>query len=209
MRTVMRTYGSYYLDAYIEHHPWIFWLGGGAIAVWLMLNVIEGILESRAAKKADAEESSAEQDEPSATWIPEDAKNVDILVFHYTVEDGKTTPVDREDAISRYINYGVSAYSDSENLYISTLDEEYAIRLDSLKAIRTENEKIAIPDWNKDVPPTQGEYKPYKLSVDNLDRITLPHYHVIEFTNANEQWGLYFPCYELPAFEALTGLKAE
>jgi hypothetical protein len=34
-------------------------------------------------------------------------------------------------------------------------------------------------------------------------------YHVLELEQNGEEWGIWFPPYELPAMEALTGLKAE
>ena len=30
----------------------------------------------------------------------------------------------------------------------------------------------------------------------------------LELEHEGETWGIYFPCYELPVFEELTGLKA-
>lgn len=32
-------------------------------------------------------------------------------------------------------------------------------------------------------------------------------YYILELEYGQETWGLWFPCYELSAFEALTGLK--
>lgn len=209
-RIYMLPSGDIYMSEYLKRKPWIFILGGAAILIWLVLNVVEGILESRAAKLAEAEaENDLESEASDIIEVPENAVSVDILVFNYTVTDGEVQTVAHEDAISAYFNYGVSAFSDENNLYVCTLDEKYAIPLSSLIAIHTVDEEIAIPDWNKDVPPTQGIYKPYKLSVDNLDRITFKPYHIVELDHNGEKWGIYFPSYELPAFEALTGLKAE
>ena len=73
----------------------------------------------------------------------------------------------------------------------------------------TVNEKIAVPDWNKDTPPTKGEFKQFELTVDNLNRIIVPGYHILELDCNGEKWGIYFPCYELPTFESITGLSAE
>ena len=34
-------------------------------------------------------------------------------------------------------------------------------------------------------------------------------YHILELEHGGENYGIYFPCWELPVFERLTGLNAE
>lgn len=52
-------------------------------------------------------------------------------------------------------------------------------------------------------------YKAYKLSEGDNGLIYCKPYYILELDRAGERWGIYFPCYELPAFERATGLTAE
>ena len=54
-----------------------------------------------------------------------------------------------------------------------------------------------------------GEFKQYKLGVTYIGTIIVKPYHILEIERNGTLYGIYFPCYELATFEALTGLKAE
>ena len=210
VRTYFGISGQSYVTYYFDRYPWAFYLGGAFILIWMAINIAEGILESKAKKREEAENGGEVFDESAsdAMNIPDDVAHTDILVFCYTVANGETVAVADEEALSSYSNMDVRAFADSENLYLATLEDKYAFPLESLRGIRKVDEEIAIPDWNKDVPPTKGEYKKYGMSVDNLDRVTLSPYYVLELEREGEEWGIYFPCYELNTFESLTGLHA-
>lgn len=63
--------------------------------------------------------------------------------------------------------------------------------------------------WNKDEAYNKGVYKQYKLVEDNLGRVSGKNYQILELNSGGKRWGIYFPCYELPVFEEITGLKAD
>lgn len=63
--------------------------------------------------------------------------------------------------------------------------------------------------WNKDEAYNKGVYKQYKLVEDNLGRVSGKNYQILELNSGGERWGIYFPRYELPVFEEITGLKAD
>ena len=201
---------EYYRDA-----PWLFWLGGGITAAWLVLNIIDIILEGirEAAVKKEKEEAldrGVNDYGKEILGIPEDAENLDVIAFNYVIKDGAPLAVaSGEDAMFAHFNCSMMAFSDDGNLYLASTEEKYAFPRASLKAIRRVDESIALPDWNKDTAPTVGIYKQFGMSVDNLDRITVPHYYILELEKNGEAWGIYFPLYELSVFEKLTGLKAE
>lgn len=190
--------------------PVIIALAIAFLVLWMALNVIEGSLIEKSAADEEEEDGNDPSDISDSLDVPEDAENVDLLAFNYTVTDGDITPVTSdEDAISEYFNCSMSLFADEERIYLASLDEKYAFDRSAITAIRTVNESISLPDWNKDVSPTSGIYKKYGLSVDNLDRITVSRYHILEVERDGEAWGVYFPSYELPIFERITGLKAE
>lgn len=80
---------------------------------------------------------------------------------------------------------------------------------DALRGIRKVSKRIRIEGWNKEEPCNQGRYKAYKLSEGDNGLIYCKPYYILELDRAGERWGIYFPCYELPAFERATGLTAE
>ena len=180
--------------------------------IWFSLTMVESHLENKRAANEHAEEIEDElsEEEGETIELPENSKNVDLLAFNYVLEYGKPKAVMATDeSASEYFNCPMDIFADEEKLYIASLDEKYALERAWLTAIRKVEEKIALPDWNKETPPTKGEYKQYGITMDNLGRIIIPSYYILEFEYNGEKWGIYFPNYELPVFEEITGLRAE
>ena len=197
-----------------KNAPWIFWTGGGCLLLWLALTIVgsakeKEVVESEAAKKAVSELDEAVENVYEILEVPEDAENVDILAFNYKLKDGEPVPKERPFAMTTFFNIDLKVFSDGEYLYLTTAGEKYAFALSSMKAIYTVKKRILIPDWNKDTPPNKGEYKPYKMAFNNLECVSLKNYHILVLEREDEEWGIWFPCYELPVFEKLTGLSAQ
>ncbi len=141
--------------------------------------------------------------------VPEEANYTEVLAFKYIEKDGKIAPKASMSDFSEYMNMEKLMFSDGENLCFAETDGKYAIPLSSLKCIRTIKKRIAVPMWNKDESFKKGIYKQYKLTSNNIGMIFMKYYHILEFDYEDDTWGIYFPCYELPEYEKLTGLKAE
>ena len=206
--------GTNHIRAMFNQYPWVFVLGCLFALTWLTLVIVGSVLESKQTKAEEArleEEEAAEAESVAVSIeIPENAADVDLLAFNYIIEGDEAVAVmASEDSASEYFTYAMKLYSDAEFLYLASLDEKYAIPRASLLRISSHQGKINIPDWNKDTPPTKGAYKEHGLTVDNLDRIVIPSYFILELEHGGETWGIYFPNYELPAIEELTGLQAE
>ena len=133
--------------------------------------------------------------------VPKDAKTVvDLLLFSFKFKDGKlkiTSPV--------FYNHVYKIFLDGFTLCIADVGTLYSFPLENLKAIRKINKNAIISQWNKEEPYNKGEYKKYKMSTGNFGITTRPYY-VLEIEKDGEEYGIHFPCYELPTFEALTGL---
>lgn len=157
------------------------WVGGACIIVWLVLEIL-----SR--KKA---------------------KDVDILSFFYKVKEGEIKVHEKGLQIAQYYNFNYKIFADSENFYMANLEEKYAFPLSSLRAIHTVKKRIILYSWNKEEKHNKGVYKQYKLDIGEGGEIHCKNFHILEFEHNGELWGVYFPAYELPAFEEITGLKAE
>lgn len=197
-----------------KNASWLFWLGGACLLVWGILKHISLRKEKKVLGNDEADQVFSNLDSICAgiyseLSVPADAKEVDILSFAYKVKDGNIRVSGRANQITPYSNPVFRIFADSENLYIANLYGKYAFPLSSMAAIRTVKKSIFILGWNKDMDFKDDIYKQYKLTADRYGRIQCRRYHILEFTRGGEVWGIYFPSYELPVFEALTGRKAD
>ena len=203
----------------------------GVAAVLFGVAVFFGVRSYKAdcaAEQADDEpENDDREDEddlpPSATateilaelGVPKTARSVDVIGFDYREKKGRISPRGREGVGfgTVYDCYTFRAYVKDKNLCFACTDEGIiAVPLSELKAIRTVRKKILLPDWTKGKPLTHEQYKPYMLKMIRggvFENLRVGWYHVLEFVHKGETWGIWFPNYELPAFEKLTGLKAD
>lgn len=201
------------LSVAYQNASWLFWVGGACLAVGIILAIIamrrtKSVLESEESEQVFADLGEVVDNIFAELGVPPEAKDVDVLSFNYIEKDGKIKVREKDMQLAPYINTSFSAFSDSQNLYLADTDGKYAFPLDSLKAIRTVKKTIRIDEWIKDEECNKGIYKQYKLSEDNYGGIICKVYHILEIEKDGEHWELYFPCYELPVFEELTGLTA-
>lgn len=196
-----------------QNAAWVFWLGGACFILWLIFTFIshrkhKNTIESDESNQVFSDFNSICDSIMSDLGVPTDAKEVDILSFLYKVKGDKIKVREKGWQVAPYNTSIVHAYSDSDNLYLTNLDGKYAFPLSSLVAIKTVKKIIRFDEWNKDTPCNEGEYKQYKLSEDQYGCIICRNYHILEVEHNGEIFGIYFPCYELPVFEQLTGLTA-
>lgn len=197
-----------------QNAPFLFWLGGSCLVIWLPLKLYS----------LHKEKDVLETDESTLTFehlenacaaifseldIPADAIDVDILSFFYKIKDDKVKVCEKGMQIAPYMNTPFRVFKDSENIYFANMQGKYAFPLASIKSIKTIKKSICMDDWNKNESYDKGIYKQYKLGETNLGSITCKYYHIIELEYNGETWAIYTPCYELSVFEQLTGLKAQ
>ena len=97
---------------------------------------------------------------------------------------------------------------DSDTLYLTNPQGEYAFPLKNLRTIRTVYEDATIPHWQKNDDFDSDNYKAYSITYNkNLGIFQTSPYHILELELNGEIWGIYFPCYEIRTIENLTGLK--
>lgn len=200
-------------EAY-NNAAWIFWMGGISLLVWAVLALIERnhakkVLESDENSQVSSQLDRLTDNIYEELGVPEGAVDVDLLTFRYKRKKDKTVPKEQGLSMTAYFNPEMKAYVEDDRLCLVDLEHKYAFERSELTAIRTVKKSIALPSWNKDVHPTEGHFKQYKMTVDQYAQTHLKPYHILELRHNGEEWGIYFPCYELPTFEALTGLKAE
>ena len=108
-----------------------------------------------------------------------------------------------------YVNSEFRVYRQGKTLFIAHMEEKYAIPLCDLREIRTVNKRVSFPLWHKDRDPDDGPYRQYNLRMSDDGNIVSKPYYTLVIDHSGKEWNISFPCYELPTFEDLTGLKAE
>lgn len=200
-------------EAY-SNAPALFWAGGACLIIWAILRLAASrksktVMESDEGSYSMAKLESVANTVLGELGVPGDAAEVDVLTFKYKVKNGEIKPRAGAMDFTAYENSAYKLFSDLESLYLADVSGKFEIARSELRRISTVRKSISVPEWNKETPPTKGEYKPLKMSVDKYDCVHFKPYHILEFEHGGETWGIYFACYDLPAFEAATGLKAE
>lgn len=193
---------------------WVFFAAAAAIILWATIAIVgrrkeKSVSESDEIKNLMDRASTIADNILGELGVPVDAAEVDILSFTYKIKKGEAVPCERALDTTPFTLYTYKAYTDGENLHLADADGRYTFPLSSLHRVRQINKRIAAFGWSKDEEPTKGEYKKYKMTVDEYGNVHLKPYYVLEADRDGESWGIYFPCYELDVFEKLTGIKAE
>ena len=202
-----------FVQAY-ENAPWAIWCAVIGLSVW-------GILSLAAKKKAGKIAATSENQQAMAELenavgdiyaefnVPADALEIDLLSFGYKIKNGEPVQKTRPFEMTSHINMHTRIFVEEGNLIIADRECKYAFPLDSLRGIHTVKKRISIPQWYKDTPFNEGEYKKYKMAANQFGSIFFKPYHILELDRNGVTWGIYFPCYELPVIEKLTGLTAK
>lgn len=194
--------------------PQLFWIAGASIIIYAVLELIsrkkaKAIIESDEGNYTKSTLDSVIGNIYTELGVPSSLPETDILSFTYKNKNAEPYAKARALEVTPYNNLIFKIFADSENLYLANCDSKYSFPLSALKGIRTVNKRIALAEWNKDERPNKGEFKKYKLTTDNQNCVHIKPYHILEIEQNGEVCGIYFPCYELPVFEKVTGLKAE
>ena len=192
----------------------LFWAVGISFVVWGVLNLLSKRKAKAVLESEDAQELLEQIDKNydlayKEMGVPEDTSEAETLSFFYKIKNGKIKVCTRGLQLHTHINSVMDIFSDEENLYFANGEAKFAFPLSSLKRIVKQKQHISVPNWYKKELPTNEKYKKYKLAVDNYGMTHMRHLYVLEIERGGELWGIYFPPYELDAYERLTNLKAE
>ena len=196
-----------------QNVPWLYWLSGFSAVTFVILTLLgkqksKTVLESEESTQTFAHLDNVAEAIYRELGVPQDAKAVDVLSFFYKNKDGNIKMCEKPMQLYQSCNPEFKIYTDSENLYLANLEDKYAFPLSSLHAIRTVDKKVRVMGWNKETNLHDDIYKEYKLTTDNYGCVHCKQYHILEVNHQGEVFGIYFPNYELPVFEEITGLKA-
>lgn len=197
-----------------QNAPWIFWLGGVLVLGYILLSTKAKKLRKMVFEKECIADKNSDLDKIVKEMlddlgVPEEAREVDVLGFGYKIKNEKIVACELEFSLSKYRNYHYKLFLKDDKLCLADIECVYGFNLSEIKGIKTINKKINIYPWNKEEGPREGIYKKYKMTVNNYGYVFVKPYYILEIEHNGEEYGLYFPCYELEYFEKLTGMKAE
>lgn len=186
-----------------------------SFVAWLILFAFSKIKEKKVLKESNVEKQIEDICKDikiifEELGVPSDAKDVDVLMFRYKVKDDEIKPY-LGMGNAPFINFEFKAYTDGKRLHLADTNNVYSLDLDELRQITKVNKRIVVIGWNKEESPKKGEYKEYKISVNDgaANTVSYKPYYILEGVHNGEAYGIYFPCYELTTFERLTGLRAK
>lgn len=201
------------LQTAYKNAPWVFWLGGGGIAIYFVLLLVgkrreKDVLGSDEGARSIQNLKVNTQAVYAELSVPGDAESVDVMMFYYKEKKGAVKVCEKGVQLFSHFNPSFRIFVDEGMLCLANTEGKYGIPLSDIRAIRTVNKRVRLQGWNKDEGFNSPRYKPYKLMPDNYGTIHCRCYHIMELEHDGEQWGIYIPSYELPVFEKMTGLKA-
>lgn len=188
--------------------PWliVFLICG---ALWLALLIYgrardKKVNASNEAAEANAEEKRALSAARAELGVSEDAEAADVFLLAYKLKNDKL----RIDGDPFWLNGEVYAYRKDDALMLWGGEKVWAFPIENMKGIKTIRASITALCWNKKEKHKEGRFAQYRL-VQNNYGFRMKYYHILQLEHGGENYGIYFPCWELPVFEKLTGLNAE
>lgn len=194
-----------------ENAPFIFWLMGGCGIVWLVLT----ILTNRKAKTVMAGEDfnmstrrlEGEIDRVfRELQVPEDAKQVDVVQLTYRWKNGTVKISTTGSETTPYTNVSLRVFRREDVLCLADLENRYELPISAMRRLKMVKKPLVIQGWNKEEKLNDPFYKPYKLTMDNYERVHTKSYGLLELNHDGVDWALWLPPYELNYISALTGL---
>lgn len=173
-----------------------------AITYLIEIKIKKSVLNGKTEEEFEAEDDKYLQDVYNALGVPSYATETEIFSFTYKESDGVTPQDD-------FFNDSFVAYEDGDSLHFSDSLSVYSFKKNDLVGIRRVNQIVPIAWWHKDGEPTDEKYAKYITPSKKHIHGTIDRYYILEVIHNGETFGIYFPSYELPTFEKLTGLFAE
>ena len=197
-------------EAY-ENAPGLFWACGICAAIWAVLallgrrktNVVTGQEDfAMAMRRLDGEIDRIRRE----LAVPDNAKDVDVVQLAHRWKDGKVKICTRGTETTPYTNVSMPVFRREDMLCFADLEHRYDLPIAELRCLKKVKKPLIIQDWTKEEPINSEFYKPYKLSMDQYNRVHTRAYGLLELTHEGTDWVVWLPPYELNYISALTGL---
>jgi len=202
------------LEQAYQNAPWVFWMGSICFVIWLVLWICSKLKAKTVLSAEESARSFSHLEGVSEAiytelGVPTDAREMDVLSFFYKRKGEEIKVCEKGMQMSQYMNPVYKLFSDEENIYLANLDGKYVFPKSAIVDIKTVDKHIRISGWNKEAVYNKGVYKPYKLTIDQYGCVHCRQYHILELDHNGQQYGLYIPCYEIPWFSKITGIKTK
>lgn len=194
-----------------KNAPWVYWI---TPVLWIV-SIVLIVFERSKAKKIYSSQDFSEhvenfisiiQEAEQYLEIPENAFEIDALLFRYIKKDGEIKRKDFQ--FFSHINFSHKAYVKDDNLCLSNLRYVMEIPLQSVKSIHMEKKKASFPNWNKSQPFNSNEYKQFKVTFNNQGTYFAKYYSV-QIQDIKGEFEFYVPNYDIDKICSLTGINID
>ena len=209
--STIRALGNVTMAEAFENAPGIFWIMGGCGIVWLVLtyltnrkakNVMAGEDFSMSTRRLESEIDRVFRE----LQVPEDAKEVDVVQLTYRWKNGTVKISTTGSETTPYTNVSLRVFRREDVLCLADLENRYELPISAMRRLKMVKKPLVIQGWNKAEKLNDPFYKPYKLTMDNYERVHTKSYGLLELNHDGVDWALWLPPYELNYISALTGL---
>lgn len=207
----IRALGNVTIAEAFENAPFIFWLMGGCGVVWLVLTYLTN-RKAKAVMAAEDFSMSTRRLEGEIDrlfrelQVPEDAKEVDVVQLTYRWKNGTVKISTTGSETTPYTNVSLRVFRREDVLCLADLENRYELPISAMRRLKMVKKPLVIQGWNKEEKLNDPFYKPYKLTMDNYERVHTKSYGLLELNHDGVDWALWLPPYELNYISALTGL---
>lgn len=139
--------------------------------------------------------------------VPQSARWVDILPFHYKMKsDYKTkdtipVPAGKK---NRFDNLAVSMYIEADTLCIATAEELFRIPLADIRGYREYDEDFEIEFWLKDEAYDSETYAAYNIRKAGFYARRMNGYFGVDIRGEYE---ILIPCYDFPQVQEIMNIR--
>lgn len=208
---VLRALGNVTIAEAYDNAPFLFWAFGGCAAMWLVLvllnhrkmkTVTTGEDFTMSARRLESEIDRVLRE----LQVPENAKEVDVVQVNHRWKDGKLKQNTQGMETTPYTNVPMRVFRREDALCLASTINRFELPIAQLRCLRRVKKPLIIQGWNKEEPINAEFYKPYKLTMDNYERVHTKAYGLLELCHEGVEWAVWLPSYELNYISALTGL---
>lgn len=189
-----------------QRGPAIFWIGGVGLLIAGFLTLWEKWRQQRANRLRPQEAAGQALAQVTAQanaclGVPADAFRTDLLQIVYDTKGGELHIGDPAELSEMRL------FREGASLQLSDGERLYTLPLGAVTALRLVQQPVVLFDWNKSEPPTDERFRRGGVVVENGKIAGLRFFCSLELSVGGKAYALLFPGYELPVFEALTGLR--
>lgn len=191
--------------------PFLYWIMGGCGLVWAVLSLLGRRKSGRVTGTEEFTQSMRRLDSEierlqRELQVPAGAKTVDVVQLTHRWKNGKLKIHTQGMETTPYTNIPMQVFRREDMLCLVDLENRYELPISAMRCLKKVKKPLVCQDWNKHEPINSEFYKPYKLSLDNYNRVRTRAYGLLELHHQGTDWAVWLPPYELNYISALTGL---